>query len=109
MADVPHFDLPFRFGQGGHATTVEQDSEADVINCVAAIVRTTKGSREDLPDFGIDDPTFSPIPINTGSILEDVFEQEPRAHILAEQAPDAFNNLEQVVRLNISVKEDSSV
>jgi phage baseplate assembly protein W len=51
----PHFAVPFRFGNSGHAECVEQDSHDDVYQCVQAIVRTVRGQRLELPDFGIND------------------------------------------------------
>ena len=105
MTDIPHFDLPFRFLSTGHAAVAEQDSEEDVINCVTAIARTTRGSREDLPSFGIDDQTFARIPLDTAAMLEQILEQEDRAHILIDQANDTHDQLSQIVRVNVSIRD----
>src|SRR3954471_17166589 len=55
---APHFAVPFRFGVDGHADCVEQDSHDDVFQCVTAILKTPRGARLDLPDFGIKEPLF---------------------------------------------------
>ena len=91
-ADIPHFNLPFQFGPN-LAVVVEQDSFEDVLNCVAAILRTQIGERTDLPEFGIVDPTFQTQPVDTDAIIQQVIAQEPRATLLVEQNPDVFDEL----------------
>jgi hypothetical protein len=87
LADVPHFDLPFRF-EGTQSAVVEQDSDADILNCVNAAVRTTRGTRFYAANFGIDDPTFENQPINMTEILTQVRESEPRAQLNGKQFED---------------------
>lgn len=106
MADVPHFDLPFRFGTDGHAIEVEQDSLKDVSNCVEAIVSTTVGQRDESPAFGIIDPAFQKQPIDLGSIAEHIIEQEPRATTVLSQAPDQFDELVADVLALVSIRQD---
>jgi len=83
MATVPHFDMPFRFGSAGsHVAVVEQNTGEDVTNCVETILRTTRGTRLYVPNFGITDPTFSikPLPtMVTDQMEQEVVENEPRA------------------------------
>jgi len=83
MTTVPHFDMPFRFGTGGvHAAVCEQNSGDDITNCVEACVRTIRGTRMFVPNFGITDPLFA---IKTGPLFitdlmqAEVQENEPRA------------------------------
>lgn len=79
MADTPHFRVPFQLGVGSHALVVEQDSDDDVLQCCAAIIRTPRGSRLELTDFGIADTTF----IEGGPAVNDIAASlrywEPRA------------------------------
>lgn len=77
--EVPHFDYPFRFGQGGHAVCVEQDSDADIRNCVVAILKTPIGARLDLGDFGAPDQVFREGGINTDQLLSVLRRWEDRA------------------------------
>lgn len=93
MTQTPHFDLPFRFGSDGHPVTVEQDSVADVSNCVSAILRTFKGERVELPDFGINDPTFTNQPIKTAELIAEITDQEPRAISVMDQHPNTLDQL----------------
>lgn len=93
VLSLQHFDLPFRWGPNGHGFTVDQDTIDDVSNCVEAIVRTMVGQRAELPDFGIIDPTFDPQPLNLQDIIQRVIQQEPRAALLMEQAPDRVDQL----------------
>lgn len=88
MTNVPHFDFPFKFDNSGHPQTVEQDSDKDILNCVNAVLRTVRGSRLYVPDFGIDDFTFNQSPIDEALLTNQILESEPRADILIEQNLD---------------------
>lgn len=59
MIEVPHLEFPFRWGANKHAAVLEQDSEAELMNCVELICSVTLGGLPDQPDLGISDPTFS--------------------------------------------------
>jgi phage baseplate assembly protein W len=56
MADTPHWSLPFRFERlrTGEARipVTEQDSIAEIRDCVELILRTEVGERGTLPGFG---------------------------------------------------------
>lgn len=103
---IPHFDLPFRMA--GHAVVNDQDTLEDVSTCVEAIVRTHKGQRIEVPDFGIPDPTFQVQPIRLDAIVNAILDQEPRASILVEQAPDRFDSLIARIIARVSKKEIAS-
>jgi phage baseplate assembly protein W len=80
---VTKLDLPFRFS-GGRAVTTPQDGQREVDNCVEAVLRTTVGTRIELPTFGIPDMTFrtngpDPLPLR-----EAIDTWEPRAKFVAE-------------------------
>jgi hypothetical protein len=49
-----HFALPFRFAGAGdrQAATTEQDTVAEIADCVELTVRTVAGQRLTLPTFG---------------------------------------------------------
>jgi hypothetical protein len=78
---IPHFALPFRIRGARGAVVNEQDSEAEILACVEAIVRYQKGQRPEKPDFGIDDPTFSSPLVDSRAIEADINEFEPRTHV----------------------------
>lgn len=80
MDDVPHIALPIQFVGSQYATTQEGTTD-EVAACVAAIVSFPIGYREEAPDFGVVDPTFSQRPIDTTGIEEAVETYEPRAHV----------------------------
>lgn len=104
MADIPHFALPFRF-ENGRAVVNEQDSVEDVAACVEAVLRTRPGERDDLPTFGVPDPTFSQAPLSTDALVRQVQAWEPRAEILATDHPDALDAAIQRVQLDVSTQE----
>lgn len=105
MSFVPHFDIPFRFLSTGHAAVVDQDTLDDVSNCVETIFRTMQGERDDNPSFGIPDPSFQLQPIDLGLLVEAVLQQEPRASLVMDQAPDTFNQLVADVVARVSIAQ----
>lgn len=93
MVDIPHFDLPFRFNANGVVAVVEQDSLADVVNCVTAIMMTPLGTRPEIPTFGVPDLTFEKQPLQLQDLLDSVESNEPRATVVFTQAPDVMDEL----------------
>lgn len=57
--EVPHLAWPFRFA-GRRLAQVDQDSIEDVQQSVHAYLATPRGARPLNPEFGAEDPTFSP-------------------------------------------------
>jgi phage baseplate assembly protein W len=107
MAEVPHFAIPFRFefDTSGvlHAAVNEQDTIEDVTACVEAIVRTPIGYREELPDFGIRDQTFTEGMINSEEILVSLQQWEPRAEVLIEEDPSMLDRFIAIATLTPSL------
>lgn len=79
--NTPHFDLPFRFTGSGHAVTIEQGTEKDIKNCVNAALRTTRGTRLYVPNFGIEDFVFDNMPIDENTLIGQLLDSEPRAEV----------------------------
>lgn len=90
---VPHFDLPFRLAPDGQFAVVEQDSDADVLACMRAVLLGRKRQRLDRPEFGIDDPTFHQGGADLDAIRADLDEQEPRARALLDRDPSLLAQL----------------
>lgn len=74
---IQHFTYPFTF-EASRATTVEQDSDEDIMNCIVVALLTPRGSRMFVPGFGIDDPTFTN---QKPTLLNQLQESEPRATV----------------------------
>lgn len=104
MADIPHLALPFRY-EGGRPVVNEQDSIDDVSACVEAALRTRVGQRDEYPEFGTPDLTFSQLPTSLDPIVDAVVEREPRARILAEEDPDAVYDAVARVRLTLTTED----
>ena len=100
MADIPHLAMPLRFVNGQWAV-VEQDTEDEVAQCVRNILAFERGYRVEDPDFGIRDPTFQTMPIDTDDISQALDEYEERAQvaIFQELSPDGSVS----IRLEVSV------
>jgi phage baseplate assembly protein W len=103
--DTPQFDLPFRFEAKDDGTVqaavVEQDSTQDVLNCVEAVLRTPLGYREELPDFGVEDPTFRQMPVDPSRIAQAIERWEPRANITVDSYPDSLDEALAHVRVQV--------
>lgn len=79
--DLPDFAFPFTFDSKGEAVVNQQGTVEEVAACVANIATCPQGFRTDVPDFGIPDPTFSPLPLNTTLIARAITKHEPRARL----------------------------
>lgn len=101
MANIPHIVSPFNFGPKGESPrTVQQDTRDDIIGCVENLLRYTIGVREDMPEFGIPDYTFTRVPIPTGQIMDAILKFEPRA---APIIANEFNVIEEMIdRIRVS-------
>lgn len=92
MTDVPHFALPFRVANG-RAVVNEQDTTDDVVSCVVAIMLCPLGYRAELPEFGIDDPTFREGGPDQEAIANAIARWEPRADTLMSLTRDTLDEL----------------
>ena len=90
MTEIPHFALPFEY-QNGAPVVNEQNSDADVAACVFAVCACEPGQLLDLPEFGLTDLTFEQEPINPIEIINPITRWEPRAPVLVETNPDAYD------------------
>lgn len=80
---------------------VEQDSLDEIAGCVETIIRTPRGLRDELPDFGSRDRLFTEGPLDTGDILDEITDWDGRAELLIEAYPDAVESMAQNVRVTI--------
>jgi len=87
MADditTPQLKVPFQMS-GSKMATIEQDSDDDVVQCVAATIRTRPGTRPDDPLMGIPDFAFSENGADLSVIRATLAKYEPRATVMTEQ------------------------
>lgn len=103
MTDFPHFSIPFRV-EGARAVVVEQDSTDDVVACVLAILLCPKGYRAELPEFGLEDPTFTEGAPDIDAIARAISEWEPRADTILATDRDALDELVAHVALYIGTR-----
>lgn len=77
-----HLKVPFALDVRGSARTVTQDTPADVTQCVAVLAGTRPGERLVVPQYGIDDLSFSTFgEVDDATVADAVAEWEPRAGI----------------------------
>lgn len=80
MDDVPHLAWPIRV-QGRAYTTVQQDTDDELAANVATLLCFERGTRIEAVDFGITDPTFQQVPVDTSEIERQAAVYEPRADL----------------------------
>jgi hypothetical protein len=92
VTDRPHFSLPFRFelGRGGRQTipVTEQDTPAEIGDCVELAVRTEQGQRRTLPPFGRPRHLafLTDRDVMRAGIEQTIADNEPRAQALVHRA-----------------------
>jgi len=77
-ADPQHLAWPLRLLRNGTFATVEQESDAELLQNAALVLATSPGSRPGLPTFGFRDPTFSTTPPSNAEIEAAVREWDDR-------------------------------
>lgn len=81
---IPKLRVPLRI-ENGRLGICEQDSQENVAACVYAILAYERGSRIEDPNFGVEDPTFDQLPLDTAEWIEQVGAYEPRAEVRTSQ------------------------
>ncbi len=87
MTDVPHLAWPLRLS-GSSFAVVEQDSIDEIQQNVAVICDTPLGTYLHQPEFGIPDPTFTQLPVDTDGIVDAVADLEERATVTVDDQVD---------------------
>jgi phage baseplate assembly protein W len=103
MTDIPHFSSVFDLTANG-ADVDDQDSIDEIEGCVRNIVLCPVGFRLDQPDFGIQDPTFSAVPIDTQAIKRQVEQWEPRVTADVEDQGARFDPSSRAVTIGVSTR-----
>jgi phage baseplate assembly protein W len=89
-----HLAIPYSLDVTGSAATVDQDSVADVAQCLRTLLSTPTNTRVEQWEYGIADPTFgqpSPPPI-----VAAINRWEPRAagaHVTVTVAADGSSTI----------------
>lgn len=95
--DNPHFDRPFRVGRS--VATVEQDSDEELLNCAWAVLSTEVGTRDELPEFGVEELPFKSPDAVRDEVVEAIREWEPR---LAAESEATIEELAMRVETEVS-------
>lgn len=76
----------------------EQDSDADIVDCIKAILAYPIGSREDLPPFGRPDIVFTETSTEISNALRAaVARWEPRAEIGSREFIDLVDHYKRAI------------
>jgi hypothetical protein len=89
--DTPHFAFPFAFQADGSAAVVQQDTVEEVAACVANVAICPQGFRTDQPAFGVPDPSFANLAIDTQPVEAALTTWEPRAAVSITQQDEVVS------------------
>lgn len=106
MTLIPRIALPYRI-VAGSPVVVEQDTLDDIAGCVETILRFPKGSRLELPDFGLPDQTFRERGVDVDAVRSTLERWEPRAGVLVEQDDQALAEMVAAVTVSVSTANGS--
>lgn len=102
MPDTPRLALPFRV-VGRRAVVVEQDSEAEILQCVESVLSYRRGQLAYDPDFGAPDQAHRQGGVDLAGLADPVERIEPRAHDLAASVGTDLLGLTQRVGISVGV------
>ena len=98
---VPHLAFPVTLGADGSLAVVEQDSADEIVQCVAVLLSTAREEREEVPTYGIIDPTFS-VGLDEAEILDALETWEPRAATAITDSISTTDELMLMVRVGVA-------
>jgi hypothetical protein len=101
---VPHLAWPIRVAGTTYATC-QQDTGEEAAAAVAVLCCFERGSRAEAPDFGITDPTFSQVPVDTDEIVRQAAVYEPRASLEVTVSEDGVGGQRVSVAVSIATEE----
>lgn len=102
---IPHLKFPFRFGLGGAADTVEQDTTEELEQGVKVLMLTELGERLEVPDFGVADLTFR-TELDVASIVAAAREWDERVEVDLAEDTDPINSMIRHLAVQVAAEED---
>lgn len=96
---APHPSAPFTIGRDG-TVVVEQGSDENITSNIYNIAVCVKGFRDDLPEFGVPDITFTRNPPDVEVLQRALERWEPAANLELESHRTAVAEAE--VTINVS-------
>lgn len=93
---TPHLTFPFRFGE-----FQEEDSFGEVAQNMRVILSYELGERDDLPEFGITDPSFREGGADLAELAAAIERWEPRASAVIEADPWVLESMVQEIQVRL--------
>lgn len=103
--ELPHFDLPFRWGSG-HLAVVEQASVKDIQNQVRNVAATPTGFRDEYPEFG--NPQYGPFgsaPLEVAPLEAAIDDLVPAARATVEESGSSLSEYARALTINIDPEQ----
>ncbi len=102
---IPHFSLPFRRDAHGRCVVNEQDDDDEIVDCVEVLLATERGSRIEVPDYGLPDQVFRQGGADLSVVTSVIGRWEPRAEHFVERKKELTDMVDQV-RVNIMERDN---
>jgi phage baseplate assembly protein W len=102
---VPAFTFPLQLA-GSDFAVREQDSTAEVVDCVSVLLLTPVGSRIAVPQYGVPETVDTQQPVVHHDLVAAIRQWEPRATVLFTESPDLLNQL--IARVQVIVTGGSA-
>ena len=80
MDSIAHIDWPIRVSANAYASC-QQDTSQEIAANIAVLFSFQRATRIEQPDFGITDPTFAQMPVDTTDLERQAARYEPRADL----------------------------
>jgi len=107
--DRPHINWPIRVEGPGYATA-QQDTDQEAAAAIAVLCSFERGTRAEAPDFGVTDPTFQQMPVNTAELQRQASVYEPRAQLQVSVTPaDALGGQQITVGVQIATVGEGDI
>lgn len=88
-----HLAFPIRVTGGGWLSTVDQDSQPDIVQSVALLLDTRPGERRSEPEYGLPDPVFGDIDAAQVEAVITQWEERADQSLLEQVAQGVIDNV----------------
>jgi hypothetical protein len=97
---IPHFEFPFRFTVNGEASVNEQGSPKELEQNVRVLFLTPLGERLEVPEFGVEDPTFQ-TEIDENDLIDRAVTWDDRIDVLLQEEPDKVEAMVRTLSIDV--------
>lgn len=102
MSEATQLTFPLSFNSKGQAATVAQDSSVAHTNGAFNVAVCPRGFRDDSPEFGISDQSFSQVPLELELLKAQIEQWEPLAALTLSETEELLGPMFRKVTVEVS-------